>query len=89
MLANLFAGFDFSQAAMIPAMEQLTPLFLVTLAAAIIAATPIVPKLRASLSPEVKAKLQPVSLVASGVVLLLCLLYLAGGAYNPFIYFRF
>ncbi len=89
MLANLFAGFDFSQAAMIPAMEQLTPLFLVTLAVAILASTPIVPKLRSSLSAQVKAKLQPVSFVASAVVLVLCLLYLAGGAYNPFIYFRF
>ena len=64
-------------------LQQLTPVCLVTFAAACIAACPVVRKIRTSGRAEIC--LDVVSLVGFA----LCILSLAGGTYNPFIYFRF
>ena len=64
-------------------LAQLTPLFLTAFAAAVICLRPVPSRLKNMRGYETAAD------VLSAAGLLLCLLSLAGGAYNPFIYFRF
>ena len=68
-----------------PAMDlsRLTPWFLVMLVAAVLGACP--------LAETVKRKKgwEPVSFVLAFLLLAWCMLRLAGGSYNPFIYFSF
>lgn len=82
-LKMMFTGFGKNPAAMSLAVQQLTPLYLVTLLAAIIASVPVKEVLKKRRGYE------PASYIFSFVGLILCILYLAGGTYNPFIYFRF
>lgn len=95
-IAKMFSGFDFSAEAMSFAMQTLKPFFIVMLIAAIIACGPIrkfADKIRNLENAENLSKsdnlLQIISFVLAFVVLLWCLIRLAGGSYNPFIYFRF
>ena len=78
------------------AIQTLKPFFIVMLIAAIIACGPIrkfADKIRTLENAENLSKsdnlLQIISFVLAFVVLLWCLIRLAGGSYNPFIYFRF
>lgn len=80
---EMFTGFGWDKGAMSLALQQLTPVYLVTLAAAVAASMPLVQKAR-----EKKAYV-PISYLCSLAGLALCLLSLASGTYNPFIYFRF
>ena len=82
-LKMMFTGFGTNPAAMSLAVQQLTPLYLTTLAAAVIACTPVTEVLKK------KRGYESVSFLFSLAGLVLCILYLAGGTYNPFIYFRF
>ena len=82
-LKMMFTGFRKNPAAMSLAVQQLTPLYLLTLAAAFIASMPVKDLLKN------KRGYEPVSYILSFVGLILCILYLASGTYNPFIYFRF
>lgn len=65
------------------ALQQMTPVFLVTLAGALIACCPV-----KKLISE-KKWYGPVAYVCSLTGLVICILSLASGTYNPFIYFRF
>lgn len=113
MIGKMFGGYDFGARAMSLALQQLTPFFLVMLAAGILLAGPaerIVKKLRGeqnfadfgvvsdgtATEAEAGEKVQGQSVIlqtllyfAAFLLLLWCLLRLSGGAYNPFIYFRF
>ena len=113
MIGKMFGGYDFGAGAMSLALQQLTPFFLVMLAAGILLAGPaerIVKKLRGDrnfadfgvvsdgTATEAEAGekgqgqsviLQTLLYFAAFLLLLWCLLRLSGGAYNPFIYFRF
>ena len=113
MIGKMFGGYDFGAGAMSMALQQLTPFFLVMLAAGILLAGPaerIVKKLRGeqnfadfgvvsdgtATEAEAGEKVQGQSVIlqtllyfAAFLLLLWCLLRLSGGAYNPFIYFRF
>ena len=80
---EMFTGFRFDSQAMALALGQLTPVYLITLAAALIASCPVVEKLKKWTA------FGPFSYGVSLAGLLLCILSLAGGTYNPFIYFRF
>ena len=80
---RMFTGFLANRASLSAVVQQLTPVYLVTLAAAIIAATPLKEKLRGIKGYE------PLSYLFSVAGLALCILSLASGTYNPFIYFRF
>ncbi|MDO4340422.1 MAG: MBOAT family O-acyltransferase [Eubacteriales bacterium] len=80
---EMFTGFNRNAAAMSLALQQLTPVYLVTLAAAVIASFPVNKKLK------VKRGYEPVAYILSLVGFVLCMFSLAGGTYNPFIYFRF
>ena len=82
-LKQMFTGFSFSTSAVSLVLQQLTPVYLVTLVCAVIAATPVNASLKKCRGYEVLVSL------LSFAGLLLCILSLAGGTYNPFIYFRF
>lgn len=73
-------------------MAQLTPLFLTTFAIGAAGAAPVLPWAKerlAAASPRVQRAADAAGSVACLGLLALCLLTLAGGAYSPFIYFRF
>lgn len=82
-IRKMFMGFSFDRAAMSLVVQQLTPLYLLVLAAAVIGALPVTERLRKYRFYD------SVSYVVSVAGLLLCLMQLAGGTYNPFIYFQF
>ena len=92
MLGKMFGGFDFGTAAMSFALQQLTPFFLVMLVVGILLAGPVqwlVKKPRFQRRAAFEAVIQCVSYGTALLLLIWCLLRLSGGAYNPFIYFRF
>lgn len=82
-LKQMFTGFSSSASAVSLVLQQLTPVYLITFVAAIIAATPVNASMKKYRGYEGLAS------VLSFAGLLLCILSLAGGTYNPFIYFRF
>lgn len=88
MIAAMFTGFSFGEEMMSTAILQLTPLFLFMTAAGVICAAPWkewLEKKGRKLLPMVESFSYPVSIA----FLILCILSLSGGTYNPFIYFRF
>ena len=98
MISRMFTGFDASSAAMSLTVQQLTPWFLVMLAAAVIGCAPIrgiADRIRkiggnGTLSLTGKARAIEVGLYIGAVLLLAwCMLRLSSNGYNPFIYFKF
>ena len=91
MISQMFCGWDFSSSKMIFAVEQLTPMFIFTFIVAIIGSTPLLEKIQKRWNREslIGIILQPASYVFTVILLFLCMLSLASGTYNPFIYFRF
>ena len=91
MIGTMFSGWEFSSVQMAILWEQLTPIFLVTLVAAVIGSAPVLPKAaEACLAREnLRKPATYFSYIASFVLLILCMLSLSSGTYNPFIYFRF
>ena len=82
-IKTMITGFGSNTAAMSLALEQLTPLYLVTVAVGIVACCPVKMLVKKGRAYEA------VTAAGSLVLLLLCMLSLASGTYNPFIYFRF
>lgn len=82
-IKTMFTGFGSNTAAMSLALEQLTPLYLVTAAVGIVACCPVKMLVKKGRAYEA------VTAAGSLALLLLCMLSLASGTYNPFIYFRF
>ena len=95
-IGQMFSGFDFSAAGMSFAVQALSPYFLSMLLAAILCCGPFEKLIvrvqaletRESLTPK-ENTVQILTFVAAGLLLVWCLFRLAGGSYNPFIYFRF
>lgn len=82
-IREMFTDFGWKASAMSLTLQQLTPVYLVTLAAALVAAVPVNSMLK-------KYKwYEDFTYVLSLAGFALCVLSLAGGTYNPFIYFRF
>lgn len=82
-IREMFTDFGWKASAMSLTLQQLTPVYLVTLAAALVAAVPVNSMLK-------KYKwYEGFNYVLSLAGFALCVLSLAGGTYNPFIYFRF
>ena len=82
-IREMFTDFGWKASAMSLTLQQLTPVYLVTLAAALVAAVPVNSMLN-------KYKwYEGFTYVLSLAGFALCVLSLAGGTYNPFIYFRF
>ena len=95
-IGKMFAGFDFDPGIMSFAVQQLTPWFLCILVAAILCCGPFAKLTRRIRSLEDKQLLtggekvlQSLSFVLAFLLLGWCILRLAGGSYNPFIYFKF
>lgn len=80
---EMFTGFGWNASAMSLVVQQLTPVYLVTLAAGIAASLPL------SQHWKKHKGYNTAACVVSLAGLALCILSLAGGTYNPFIYFRF
>ena len=91
IIGQMFCGWDFGSAKMIFTLEQLTPMFIFMFIIAIAGSTPWVEKVQRhwSRGSSISAVLQPASYVFTVILLFLCMLSLASGTYNPFIYFRF
>ena len=95
-IGRMFGGFDFSAGAMSFALQALTPWFLAMLLAGILCcgvfekASIRISALenKESLTRQ-ETVLQNGSFVLAMVLLMWCIIRLAGGSYNPFIYFRF
>lgn len=82
-IREMFTDFGWKASAMSLTLQQLTPVYLVTLAVALVAAVPVNSMLK-------KYKwYEGFTYVLSLAGFALCVLSLAGGTYNPFIYFRF
>lgn len=82
-IREMFTDFGWKASAMSLTLQQLTPVYLVTLAAALVAAVPVNSMLK-------KYKwYEGFTYVLSLAGFALCVLSLVGGTYNPFIYFRF
>ena len=95
-ITQMFSGFDFSAVSMSFAMEALSPYFLAMLLAGILCCGPL-RKISAGVSrleekeslTTVQSIIQGMSFVLAFILLAWCIIRLAGGSYNPFIYFRF
>ena len=82
-VGQMFAGWHFEPNCMQLALAQLSPLNLVVFAVGALTCLPVLERLRG------KPAFEKASWVATVLLLALCLLSLASGTYNPFIYFRF
>ena len=95
-IGKMFSGFDFSAGAMSFSVQALTPYFIVMLIAAIACSGPLHKLTKRVSELEVKENLtsqekllQTASFILAFALLAWCIIRLAGGSYNPFIYFRF
>jgi len=95
-ISKMFSGFDFSAEPMSFAIGTLTPFFIVMFIAAIVCCGPLsklTTRVRSLENKEVLTKndniLQTATFVVAFLLLAWCIIRLAGGSYNPFIYFRF
>lgn len=92
-MGQIFTGWGaMSPDAFVLLMAQLTPLFIFTFIIGFIGAFPWLPKIKQRLlkAPESTQRIaDAVSSIACVGLLIICVLTLAGGAYSPFIYFRF
>lgn len=91
MIGKMFTGWSFTASQMQTLLGQLTPLFLIMLVLAVMGSIPILPKLTEWVKADGTRSrvLEPVSYVCSILLLLLSIMSLSSGTYNPFIYFRF
>lgn len=88
VIRAMFAGFSFQQEMMTAAVQLLNPLFLFMMGAGVLCAVPWKEWLETKgrrVQPLVEGFSYPVTLA----LLIVCILSLSGGTYNPFIYFRF
>ena len=85
-ISAMFTGWGGAPASNVILMRELTPLFIATSAAACVAACPVGDLVKARLPKQV---MRAASFAGSIALLVLCVLSLSSGTYNPFIYFRF
>lgn len=86
LISQMFFGWHFEASVVSFALQQLTPLAIMTFVIAIIAATPIKQWINARFqSPAIEW----LGYAFAFALFILCMLTLSSGSYNPFIYFRF
>ncbi|MCU6687871.1 MBOAT family protein [Dorea acetigenes] len=91
MTGKMFAGWSFQASQMNLVLQQMTPLFILTVIIAVIACMPVLKWVREwgeTIQPCRKV-MEPIGYLMSLFLLVLCILSLSSGTYNPFIYFRF
>ena len=91
MIEKMFTGFDFTPTSMSVFIGEMTPLFITSLIVAIVASLPLKNFVNSIVSKSEKTMIvyNSALYVISFELLVLCMLNLASGSYNPFIYFRF
>ncbi|MDO4891130.1 MAG: MBOAT family O-acyltransferase, partial [Coriobacteriaceae bacterium] len=90
IIALMFTGSDVTAASLSILFEQLTPLFIAMFALGVVAVAPWPDMARRFVdSHGIQAQARVASYVGALVLLVLALLELSAGGYNPFIYFRF
>lgn len=88
---KMFAGWSFQASQMNLVLQQMTPLFILTVIIAVIACMPVLKWVKEwgeTIQPCRKV-MEPLGYLMSLILLVLCILSLSSGTYNPFIYFRF
>lgn len=91
MTGKMFAGWSFQASQMNLVLQQMTPLFILTVIIAVIACMPVLKWVKEwgeTIQPCRKV-MEPLGYLMSLILLVLCILSLSSGTYNPFIYFRF
>lgn len=92
LIGKMFTGWSFEPELMSFALRQMNPLFWLVLVICVFASAPMknvlkrLCGLQSGIGNQVMA---PCSYVCSIALLILCMLSLSSGTYNPFIYFRF
>lgn len=81
MYAAMFSGIGLHWVGTAAVWAKFTPAFALTLCLALLLCTPV--------AREHTPKRESVTFIGSLGMLLLCMMYLAAGSFNPFIYFRF
>ena len=81
MFAAMFAGVGLGWTGTVTVCSLLTPVFLLTLMLALLLSLPTAKRLQ--------PKNESITLVGAMVLLVLCMLNLSAGTFNPFIYFQF
>ena len=81
MYAAMFSGIGLHWVGTAAVWAKFTPAFALTLCLALLLCTPV--------AREHTPKRESVTFIGSLGLLLLCMMYLAAGSFNPFIYFRF
>ena len=81
MYAAMFSGIGLHWLGTAAVWAKFTPAFALTLCLALLLCTPV--------AREHTPKRENVTFIGSLALLLLCMMYLAAGSFNPFIYFRF
>ena len=91
IFSQMFTGVDFTLQSDALLRTLLSPLNIVTVVLGTAFSLPLLPKMKAYAQGEGKAAaaLRAGSYLACGGLFLLCVMNLAGSAFNPFIYFRF
>ena len=89
IIGKMFGGWTFEKMQMNLLFSQLSPLFMFTFVCAIIGSTPIVKRIIHLAEANRRAGTEWVKYGGSVILLILSMLSLSGGTYNPFIYFRF
>lgn len=93
MISQMWTGFgNMAAGAGILLAQCLTPLFICAFIVGIVAMFPVLPRIKTSVAKASASTQRVASLLGSCacvILLVLCMLTLAGGAYSPFIYFRF
>ena len=97
-IAKMFSGFDFSAEKMSIVIHPLSPFFIIMFIVAIICCGPLqklsvkVSNLQqnsASALTKTESTIQALTFLCAFIIFVWCIIRLAGGTYNPFIYFRF
>lgn len=91
IFSQMFTGVDFTLQSDALLRTLLSPLNILTVVLGTVFSLPLLPKVKACAQGEGKAAaaLRAGSYLACGGLFLLCVMNLAGSAFNPFIYFRF
>lgn len=90
LIGKMFTGWSFEPELMSFALRQMNPLFWLVMAACTAASTPVKDVFRKLCGSGRRGQaLKCGSYVGSIALLVLCILSLSSGTYNPFIYFRF
>lgn len=92
LIGKMFMGWSFESEQMSFALRQMNPLFWLVMVICVIASTPVKHVFKTLSVCQGSGRNQILkcgSYVCSIVLLLLCMLSLSSGTYNPFIYFRF